>query len=306
MGRPFWKVIQALLGLATVVFVAFYVVRNWDDVQQARMAWRISPLLLLSGILVIWAVFAVQAEAWRRMVVAWGSPLAWVPGASIWLLSSMAKYIPGKVWALASMAVMAERRGVAPWAATSSAVLLQILSLGTGALVVAATGLTVLESERAPGRIVLVLLAAGSLALTLLILWPPVTRGLVARVSPRADLKHIPGLPVVGEGALANLLAWVGYGFAFWLFARGSLPQAPLGIGESVGAFAASYLAGMIAPFAPGGLGVREGVLILMLQSRIGLGNAVALSAVARLLTTAAEVIATVPFLLHAREKTGG
>ena len=300
-----WRIVQALLGIATVGFVAVYVIQNWDDVRQARMAWRISPLFLLAGVVVVWLVFAVQAEAWRRMVAAWGYRLGWMPAASVWLLSSMARYIPGKVWALTSMAAMAERRNVPAWAATSSSVLLQILSVGTGALVVAATGLG--EGHAGPlGRAALLALAAGSLAVTLLVLWPAVTRWLVARVAPRADLTHIPGLPAVGLGAAANLLAWLGYGAAFWLFARGSLPQAPLGVGESIGAFAGSYVAGMIAPFAPGGLGVRESVLILMLQPRIGLGNAVALSAVARLITTAAEVLATIPFLLHAKESSRG
>jgi uncharacterized membrane protein YbhN (UPF0104 family) len=300
-----WRIVQAVLGIATVLFVAVYVIRNWDDVRQADMAWRISPVFLLAGVVLVWLVFAVQAGAWRRMVAAWGHRLEWFPAASVWLLSSMAKYIPGKVWALTSMAVMAERRGVPAWAATSSAVLLQILSVGTGALVVAATGLGV--SQPAPlGRAALVILAAGSLSVTLLVLWPPVTRRLVARVAPRADPAHIPGLAAVGFGAGANLLAWLGYGTAFWLFARGSLPEAPLGMSESIGAFAGSYVAGMIAPFAPGGLGVRESVLILMLQSRIGLGNAVALSAVARLVTTAAEVLATIPFLLYAKESPRG
>jgi hypothetical protein len=305
MRSRVWRIVQALLGVATVLFVAVYVVRNWDDVRQAQMAWRISPSYLLAGVLLVWLVFLVQAEAWRRMVAAWGYRLRWLPAASVWLLSSMAKYIPGKVWALTSMAVMAERRNVPAWAATASAVLLQILSVGTGALVVAATGLG--ESQTGPlGEAALIVLAAASLAVTLLVLWPSVTRWLVARVAPRADLTHIPGLAAVGLGAGANLLAWLGYGAAFWLFARGSLPEAPLGVGESIGAFAGSYLAGMIAPFAPGGLGVRESVLILMLQSGIGLGNAVALSAVARLITTAAEVLATIPFLLYAKESSRG
>ena len=306
MHKPFWRVVQIVLGLATVVFVVWYVGDNWDDVRQARMAWRFSPLHLLAAIGVVWLVFAIQAEAWRRMVAAWGNSLEWFPGASIWLLSSMAKYIPGKVWALASMAVMSERRGIPVWAATSSAVILQILSVGTGALVVAGTGLTVLHPAQPLGKAALALLALGSLGITVLVLWPPVTRWLVGRVAPKADLAHIPGLVAVTEGAVANLLAWVGYGAAFWLIGRGALPQAPLGLVESIGAFAGSYVAGMIAPFAPGGLGVRERVLILMLQDRIGLANAIALAALGRLVTSVAEVIATVPFLMRARESLRG
>jgi 3-oxoacyl-[acyl-carrier protein] reductase len=42
--------------------------------------------------------------------------------------------------------------------------------------------------------------------------------------------------------------------------------------------FTASYLAGFLALFAPGGLGVREGLFILMLQGPLGIGAATALA----------------------------
>src|SRR5262245_32266575 len=111
--------------------------RNWTEVQAARLEWHVSPVPLLAALLVIWGVLALQAESWRRMVEGWGYRIAWLDGSSIWLLSSMAKYVPGKVWSLAGMAVMSERRGIPAWVSAASAILLQVLSLGTGALVVA-------------------------------------------------------------------------------------------------------------------------------------------------------------------------
>jgi len=233
------------------------------------------------------------------MVAGWGFRVSRFDGASIWLLSSMAKYVPGKVWALAGMAVMSERRGIPAWAATGSAILLQILSLGTGALVVAVSGIAV-------GRTTSVIIAAATIAATALALWPPVIRRVFARVAPGTDLTHIPGARVIAQGALANLAAWLGYGVAFWLFARGVLPDSAPGVGESVGAFTASYVAGLVAPFAPGGLGVREGVLVMALRDHTGLAAALALAAVARLGMTLAEVIATIPFLLRRRETLRG
>jgi hypothetical protein len=207
----------------------------------------------------------------------------------------MAKYVPGKVWALAGMAVMSERRGVPAWAATASAIQLQIISVGTGALVVAVFG-----GGISPW---LSLAAAGAaLAATAVAVRRPLIEAVLRRVAPGADLTHIPRAPVVVYGAVANLAAWLGYGVAFWLFARGTLPQSAPELSESIGANTASWVAGAIAPFAPGGLGVREGVLVMALRDHSGLAGALALSAVARLGMTAAEVIATIPFLLRRRE----
>jgi uncharacterized membrane protein YbhN (UPF0104 family) len=47
---------------------------------------------------------------------------------------------------------------------------------------------------------------------------------------------------------------------------------------------------------APGGLGVRESVLVFMLQGRIGQEPALALAAVSRVGMTVADVLAVLPF----------
>jgi hypothetical protein len=295
---------QWLLGLLVVVFVTRFVVANWDQVRHADLAWRLSVPYLVGGVALVWVAFALLAESWRRMVGGWGHAIGPIEAARIWLLSSMAKYVPGKVWALAGMAVLARERGVPPWAAAGSAVLLQILALGTGALTVATTGIAAtghLGQESGLGYRGLLIVAGVAAGLILVLLWPPVARRLLAALTGEGRPQHTPGASEVGLGIVTNLIAWLAYGAAFWLFARGSLPQVPLTLIESVSAYTASYVAGIIAPLAPAGLGVREGVLILVLRERTGLASALALAAVARLGMTAAEVAAVIPFLLKRR-----
>lgn len=291
------QVAQAILGLAVIGFVAQSVVRNWDQVRSADLAWSPSPLPLLLGLLVVLVAFALLAEAWRRTVAGWGYQQAWWAAGRIWLLSSMAKYVPGKIWSLAGMAVMAQRRGIPAWAATGSAVLLQLLSIATGVIVVAVSGPAVLRNAGGPGPFGLLLAALLSGAVVAAAVSPRVLRAVLGRFAPEAG-DRVPGSGAVGFGLVANLLAWVGYGIAFWLFARGTLPGLPLGPAEAVAASTGAYLAGVLAPFAPGGLGVREGILVLFLRDRTGLGGALALAAVARLGMTLAEVLASIPFLL--------
>lgn len=299
MPSRLWRVVQAVLTLTVVGFVVRAVIRNWTEVRLADLGWDLAALPLAGGLVLIWAVFAMLSEAWRRLVAAWGFPLPWRTASRVWLLSSMAKYIPGKVWAFAGMALMAKRHGVPAWASTGSALLLQVLSLGTGALVVSVSGVALLETiglARPP----LLLLAAASGALTALAVWPPATSRILSRLAPDTRSHGTPRAAVLVGGALANLVAWVGYGGAFWLFARGTFPELDLGVGESVAAFTAAYLAGVLAPL-PGGLGVREGILVLILRDRTGLTAALALAAVVRLGVTLAEVAVSIPFLLGRR-----
>jgi len=297
----FWRLLQWVGGLAIVAFVALSVARNWDEVRSADLDWDPRWLRLLGAVLITWAVFVLQSEAWRRMVAAWGYPLRWWPAARIWLLSSMARYVPGKVWALAGMALMAQRRGVPAWVATGSSVILQLLALGTGALVASLAGAAVLDAAGL-GRASLVALAAASITIIALAISPKVTPRLIRRFVPGADPAAAvspPSLRVVGFGVAANALAWIGFSLAFLLFTSGFFPEVGLTVPEAIGASTAAHVAGNLAPFAPAGLGVRESILVLALRDRTGLAQALALATVARLGTTVAEIGATIPFLVR-------
>ena len=59
---------------------------------------------------------------------------------------------------------------------------------------------------------------------------------------------------------------------------------------------------GLLALFAPGGVGVREVVLIGLLTPALGGGGAVALSVASRILLTVTEVVAPLCALLVTRD----
>src|SRR5437016_11395969 len=126
-----WRGLQWAGGVLVVAFVVRYVVSNWAQVRAQPIEWRISPTLVASSLLLVLATYGLLIESWRRMLAGWGPRLPWSEAARVWVLSSMGKYLPGKVWAIAGMAMLARRRGVPAWAATASAILLQVVSIGT-------------------------------------------------------------------------------------------------------------------------------------------------------------------------------
>src|SRR5260370_31142101 len=70
---------------------------------------------------------------------------------------------------------------------------------------------------------------------------------------------------------------------------RGLVPDPPLPLTAAIGAFTLGYILGVLALFAPGGVGVRELVLIGLLAPFLGSGGAVAVSVASRLLLTGLE-----------------
>ncbi|MGH3994432.1 MAG: hypothetical protein ACRDSN_18470, partial [Pseudonocardiaceae bacterium] len=173
------RLAQVVAGLTIVWFAGGALARNWDELRSQPLAWRVEPGWLLLSALTVWAMYAVLIAAWRTLLAGWGHRLdAWT-AARIWTVSSLGKYLPGKVWAVAGMALMSQQAGVAPWAATGSAVILQALAVGTGAAIAGLTGASALEAARPGAVTALWLLVAGSIAGVFLLLWPPVLRRLL-------------------------------------------------------------------------------------------------------------------------------
>ena len=84
---------------------------------------------------------------------------------------------------------------------------------------------------------------------------------------PRLPIRAI-WVAAVGSGA-----AWVLFGLAYHLLGIGLLRHATGDAADSVAVFTLSYLAGFLALIAPGGIGVREGVMALLL-TRAGVATA--------------------------------
>jgi glycosyltransferase 2 family protein len=64
-----------------------------------------------------------------------------------------------------------------------------------------------------------------------------------------------------------------------------------------VATYTAGYLVGFVTPLAPGGLGAREGMLVVLLRGRYGFGPAAAISIAIRVVNVAGELLAVA--MLH-------
>ena len=121
-------------------------------------------------------------------------------------------------------------------------------------------------------------------------------------VRPGTEFRALP-LSVALLGTAVTLLSWIAYGLAFWMLARGTFDTASFSLLQATGVFAAGYIVGLLALFAPGGVGVRELVYVALLAPVFGSGGALALSAASRLLLTGTEACAAIFALVVNRLK---
>ena len=293
--------LQAIVALLVIGLAVRYLMRNWAEFKAQPLPLEFHPGWLLAALFTVLASFAILIEAWRRVVLSQGETLSPLAAARIWTVASLGKYLPGKVWAIAGAAILAEQAGVRKSVAVTAALVLQALALGSGVLVIAiAAPGTVVQGGQAlvVGTVVLGALALGGMAT---LCSAPVLGWVQARLPvrwPRLTPLRIP----VALGALAaNAVAWCAYGGSLVMVARGLMPTAVPGYALAVSVFTVSYLVGLVAILAPAGVGARESLFILLLSEPLGPKAAVGLAVASRILLTLTELGAALPFLLWRR-----
>ena len=298
MRRNAWIAGQVVVAGIVAVMVWRAIVRHWDEFRSLHVTLDLQPTWIVLSVLAVCLSYAVSVEAWRRILAGWGLRLPYGQSTRIWLVASLGRYIPGKVWSVAGLMVLAQRAGVPAWAAGASAVALQAVAIGTAVAVVAAAT----PNATSPLRLLAAALAAiGTIAI---LAWPGTGR-IVARLTDgKATMAPLP-VGAVALSAVLGILAWLVHGAAFWLLARGlGLPGGgALSIVTAAGVFPLAYIMGMLALFAPGGLGVREVVLIGLLVPALGASGAVVLTVASRILLTLTEVAAPLVVLAVTRNE---
>lgn len=293
--RRLWWGLQLVVAAIVARMIWVSVAGNWSQFRALHISMTPHAGWIALSLLVILLSFASSVEAWRRILSAWAQHLAFPAAARVWLLANLGRYVPGKVWSVAGLVVLAQRGGVAAWASAASAVAIQAVAIGTAVAVVAAV---------TPGAASPVRLAAAALiavATIAALAWKRTAR-LVAGLVGVPQIQPL-SLVAVAQSSAFGVLSWVAHGTAFWLLARGlGLPGA-LPLSTAVGAFTLGYVLGLLALFAPGGVGVREVVLISLLTPTMGAGGAVAWSLASRVELSLVEAGAGLVAALTGRRK---
>jgi uncharacterized membrane protein YbhN (UPF0104 family) len=273
--------------IVAVIFFFFirYVYENWRVVSLYQWQFKYGLLAVSFGLVFLNYLFFIQI--WRSLLQKLSSKLPFKKAFQIWFYSNLGKYVPGKIWSVMGMVYMCEKEGIPKAATLSSAILNQLLNI--------------------IGGLILVLILSGTKFLSGMskLYYLPLILVFVISLYPRVmekilnwGLKKLKKEPVkVNLSFKENLfftllfmLAWGVYGVAFNIFIM-SLTDSPLSNWPFLTSiFAFSYIIGFLSIFVPGGLGVREGILVYYLSSYFPLPVATLIALLSRLWMTAVEL----------------
>ncbi|MDE2803570.1 MAG: lysylphosphatidylglycerol synthase domain-containing protein [Gemmatimonadota bacterium] len=259
------------------------------------------PVLLLS-VAALFAAFALQGWLWARLLIHFGGPPVRLTAATAMILvANMGRYIPGKIFQLAGLALLAKREGISGVQAGVAAVTGQLLNLLAAAMVGGWAAYAAGSMAEGAGLAAGLAVVLGAAVLVGLGGAGRMLRWLLRRSGHEGEVA-LPGRRILGLCLAGYIVGWAAYGLAFFWLARGCGLDVPAV--TAITAFSGAYFVGYIS-LAPGGIGVREGGLYVLLVPVLGAQASLMLAGLQRVWITIGELLGAVggAVLLKTRER---
>lgn len=268
-----FRFLGALVAAGLIGYFAYFIYTNFDaDTLSILMRPQVVAALAAAALLYA-MIIPISGWAWQKLLASVSVPKGMLELSGIMGATQLAKYLPGNIAQHASRVMLSLSRGMPADAYAMTVVVETVLAIS--AAVIVTIGLTVLS----PGGLA-VLPYELRQSLPWIVLSLPILLLLLPLVLKKAILIGSRRSSWIGErfrdnripGGRAQSLALAAYmanylliGIGFLLIVRAMEAGPSLGYSKLTAAFAASWIAGFVAPGVPAGLGVREGVMAMML-----------------------------------------
>lgn len=253
--------ISLIAAGVALVFVVKVLVTSWHSLQHN---WHHFTILGFSiAIPGAVASLLLVSLTWHWLLRQIGISVSRLDALHAWFTGNLYKYIPGQIWMAVGRTVKGAQSGIPARATLGTTIIEQGFSL-------LAAGLFLGIASGWLGMIVICGILSG------LLLYPRGVNRVIAATN-RAFGRSLPLVPLNSSQLLIlygisllnialGILIMVGIMWGLGVFHVADIPA-------YVVAFTSSFLSGYLFFGAPAGLGVREGALVLLLQSEAGIGT---------------------------------
>ncbi len=292
-----------LVVLLSLGFMTGIVVDLWPQLRDTDYHLQGGALLLSLTMLVL--LFVLDAFGWLIILSSLAHSPPHLESIRIWLLSSIARYIPGGIWSYVSRAEMTSKQGV-DLPSISVALFLETLLLAASSFVAGLPALIIANGYSLGWWQPLLLVVA-----TMIVFHPAslqLLQKLPGKLGKSFSRINLPSFRQMAGLYLYYLIFWCLFGVAFVVFVNMLHPLTEtqwLPVASSIGL---SFFSGFVMVFVPGGIGVRESVLYLLLTPVIPAPDALLIAIGSRIWIMAGEGLSLflIEILFHVKKRNTG
>jgi hypothetical protein len=285
---------------AAVIAVIFFLLgrRLYLDAQAPALRnLTVEPVGLVLSLVLLVVSLSLSALVWQRIVFLFGVMPGYKQCFRITFVSSLGKYVPGKVWPYVTQVYLGQRVGIPRDVCLVSSVMFFLAYNFSGLLVFSAS---LFYWETVPRYAVAAAFVISASCLLLLFsgrclaLFVGAAAYFLRRFRHEWDAKGLSlSAPRRAVGAVMVILAadWIALAAGLYFLVNSFYP---ISLAEALvvcGTLVVSVIFGVLSFFVPAGLGVREGVQSWMLGNFMPLSIAIIISLVTRLWLTVGELI---------------
>ena len=290
--HPFRTYIGLLIAVGVFSFLGRKLFLSWRELSGLSWNFHIWQLLASFATLLLYRALLVQP--WIASLKQFNAQLPYSTGFQIFNLSQLGRYLPGKVWLVVGQVYLCKNAGIGKAQAFVST-LLQLAFLTFSGILIAVF-VFVFTPADLPFAITLpnLPIVTGCVVFAGLSILA-VCRRLIFRLICETVFKLNPNTPFSSfrllHSFLIYLLLWCVYGLAFFLLIKSLFPLEWHLLPAIVASYALAWTAGFLSFVTPGGLGVREGALSLLLAPYLPPATAMLVALLSRVWSIAADLV---------------
>ena len=292
--------VKNVVKFALVFLIFFFIVKvlyhNWCQLSEYSL--HLDYSLLMLSMLVLIAAYLLLNSTWYFLTGKMGINSAYGGSTRNWFYSQLWKYLPGKVGVLFGRAYLYQKEGISLQRISLAVVVEAAMSLIAACVIALVSFAWVgrMKGERiTPDSVVIV--AGVIIGGIIVFLHPAVFERAINRVLTlmkrqriKIEWRYLDSITIL----CCYTLNWFVVGVAFYLFVNSFISIPMSEIFFLTGSLAFASIVSFVSIFAPAGIGVREGILVLFLSRMMPESFSVILSITSRLWIVLTELIVVV------------
>lgn len=252
-----WSFIVIAVG-----FMAYFLIKNWNELYKYH--WQFDTYRLIISIVLLWIALA-SATLMNELIfmeIAEARLEFWQM-FRIFNLANLGRYLPGKVWSMLGMFYLASEAGIKK-KQTFLAVIASEVAYKGSAILIGIFFFIFSPALKAYLPLMIVLLA-----MLIIFVHPKVlnkltnpTLKLLKKEPIKITFKYLSILKYIS----LYFIVWLLHSLAFYVFVNSIASTKGYSIIQFFTIMPLTWVVGYLMIFAPGGIGVREGMLVLILS----------------------------------------